>query len=614
VATDLSVNGGEVVRRCRQVLIRANKKDPSVPLFDSLPFLSSVDNVLHIISGWKYQQRANNPWLKAFLPELFKLRDDFEAIVRQDPMIMYQPAHEVALAFHMSKAAIRYNRSANRTSKSQTGYAEHYYVTTGKHPYRKFLPAPAATFIVGVNFSQYAPNVFDRKFFKGEVGNSISPIFPIGGKWLNHYNDRKHIITIACRDCAEKGQAGSCKHNKSTITLYSDEGGPDVLQGAQFNLAHFDEHISEEIFTEAYERIKTVPHSSFIITGTPLLGRSSWEYRRLEVLWQKGPKHNCIPGTDTPFVSIHTIDQYTAGLVPKEKIDESRLTMDPLEQEARIYGRPAPLAKRSVFNRYVLHEMEQKAVPGTLGQLEKDKENLSFVPNRDGELTVWTKPQYKAQYIIGCDVAAGLTNRDYSCATVLKLPELTVVAQLHGWINPLAYAQQVADLGSWYNTALVVVERTGGMGVATLARLKELNYWNIFRDLSDPSASGDYNHLDPVLGVDTNIKTKSLMVSCLQQVIAQRQISIPCLATIEELRAFGQEITPTGLNTRFRGEGGSNDDRVMSLVIAVYVAISFSIFNHEKEHRLKRGTFWNEVDAAVAEDVRLETDPFMLGG
>lgn len=416
------------------------------------------------------------------------------------------------------------------------------------------------------------------------------------------------------------GKAGSCKHPKSTITLFSDVGGVDVLQGAQYNLGHFDEHIREEFFHESYERLKSIDKSSLILTGTPLLGKGSWEYRRLTSVWLD-KKKNKVPGTDTPYVSIHSIDQYSAGLVKKERIDESKLTMDPLEQEARIYGRPAPLAKFSVFDRYALHEMEklvQEPTPGILKGEPVSNDPPIFQTHPSGNVRVWEAPVDGAQYVIGGDVALGLVGKsgnyegDFSCASVLRLPHLKMVAQYHGHINPLVYAEEVAKLGRWYNMGMLVIERTGGLGISTILQLKKFNYWNLFRDLTDVSAAGEYTNLDSILGMDTNIKTKGLMVSALQRVIAERDIQIPCINTIEELRAYAQEPTETGLNMRFGGEGGSYDDRVVSLMLATYVAITFPIYDARRaivSDEDKR--VWKSLRDDISKD-RKNADPFMM--
>jgi hypothetical protein len=597
----------EVMQRARAIAAEHGKEES-----DFSGFLEFTDFVADVMRMWG-GDRLNTPEVYAFAYGMRSLRDEYSRELELDPMIAYRPAHEVSLAFHRSPAFVRYYRAGNRTSKTQTGFAEHYYIVTGTHPFRDFNEPPASTFIVGVNFSKYGVGVFQKKFVAGEPDNELTPMFPEYGRWLNRYDAKRQDLWIACPQCARKNKPKQCRHQKSSIHLFSDLEGPDVLQGSQYNLGHFDEHIREEFFNEAIERLKTVKKSSFILTGTPLLGKSSWEHQRLTSIWNEGPEKNIVPGTKQPYVSIHCIDQYSAGLIPEAAIEASQKGMDPLEMESRIWGRPAPLAKNSVFDRYALHEMEDAVVSPRVGGLASAKENdersILFTEHPDGHLRVWDEPEAGKQYVIGIDVAAGLTNRDYSCASVLRMPDLKMVAQIHGWIPPNKYADRLMDLGEWYNKALLVVERTGGLGVAVIARLKENGYWNLFRDLTDMSQAAFAQ--DAVYGVDTNIKTKPQMVACLQQLIAERQIEIPSAPTLEELRAFGQEVTPQGLTVRMRGEGQTHDDRVMSLVVAAYVAISHAhLFDHLKKKDPETTAFWREVHREIDREKKLERDPY----
>lgn len=286
----------EVLARARVILGEAGIDEPATPT----EFFFIVADV---VKEWPRKRQENTPWLLDWAEGIRRLSGEWSKLVERDPMLQYRPAHEVSLAFHMSLAKVRYNRSANRTSKSQAGYAEHYFVLTGQHPWRLFNPPPAKSFIVGVDYQKYAVEVFAAKMVDGETGNPLAPMFPEDGKWFNHFDRRKHRLRISCKACAEAGRNKDCKHT-SSVSLFSDAGSETVLMGGQYNLGHFDEHISEKFFDEAMERLKTVRNSSMIITGTPLLGKSSWEYKRLERLHKRGPKYNRWPGSTNPYVTI----------------------------------------------------------------------------------------------------------------------------------------------------------------------------------------------------------------------------------------------------------------------------------------------------------------------
>ena len=569
------------------------------PDLDDYPdFKKYTDATADAVKELSQKQRAEMPWLLDWAKVWRTLRDEFDKVVLADPMVLYKPANRAAMEFHSSEAFVRYFRAGNRTSKTQSGYAEHYLIGTNQHLWRKFPGGAHATFIVGVNFSKYCPAVFEAKFLKGEEGNPLSPMFPPGGKWFNHYDERRHVITIACSDCAEKGKAGTCKHRKSTIRLFSDIEGWEVLQGAAYLMGHFDEHIDELFFNEAIQRTQTAgPESCLIVTGTPLHGHEAWEHQRLTKLHLEGAPANRVNPDNPkspPFVSLHEIDQFEAGLVPHDKIKMTMKVMDEFEIESRIYGRPAPLAKNPVFDRRVLAELREdceEALRGELSIPDKDPTItlgettvVNFIEEGDGALRVWNPPQQGRQYILAVDTAKGLAGGDASCASVLEFyregisPKLRLVAQYHGWLNPLDYAYEVFKIALWYNSALTAIELTGGYGEAVMLRMRQdFCYWNLFRD--EASHSQAEHSLDGRFGVETNVRTKPFMVAALQQFIKDRAIEIPCEATITEMAAFEQERTKSGLSTRFRGVGGSHDDRVMSLVVGASVALTSQVLD-----------------------------------
>lgn len=602
----------ELLLRCRKIIVDAGYVDSEVTLTN---FLDYSDFVRDVIKEWSPRKKATTPWLKGFAEELRRLRGDLAAKVEADPMILYKPAHNASLEFHQSKALIRYYRAPNRTAKTQTAVADNYWVVTGQHPYRPRPPLPAAVGIVGVNFSKYCPKVFESKYVFGEGGNPLSPIFPDGGKWFNRYDKQKHIIDIACPECAEKGKAGSCKHSHSSIILFSDVEGCIVLAGGQYAQLQFDEQVREEFLGEGLKRLETVPHSGMMVTETPLGGKGFWTHR---VLTRDAKAKKVVEGTSQPLVELFTIDQFKAGLTPRSRIKASMELMSPAEIEARVYGRPAAFSATGVFDHWELSNMQEEVREPSRGYIMLEGEdpmvdgkrardmlytaeiggqvvNFSSDPNQP--LRVWEEPRRGVQYIIGGDVAQGLTKGDPSCASVLRMDfnqlcgdmHFTMVGQLHGWINPRNYAEEVMKLALWYNDAMVVIERKGP-GDETIRSIKDWGYWNLFRDVTDQTQAE--MQADPGYGLDTNVRTKSVMVSILQQLVKdratqKRSLTIPCEDTLEELGTYGQKMTPAG-NVVFRGESGMHDDRVMSLVMAGYAAVAFQIFDFMADAENKR--------------------------
>lgn len=572
-------------------------------------FAQYAEFVAQVVKDLGPQERSRYTKLPEFSAAWRKLYDDFDRQYQSDPMIIYRPKHKVSFEFHSSPAFVRYFRAGNRTSKTQSGYAEHYFFATGNHPYRKI--SKGHTFLVGLEYTKYAPNTFERKMFGNEPGNPVAPMFPIGGKWLNHYDDRKHIITLACGSCAAAGKAGSCKHDegKSSITLFSDEGGWEQLQGAAYVLGHIDEHVDEGWYDEGKVRLagnQAVKHTSMVITGTPLFGSMMWENVEVARLVEENPKLNKVDPKDPdspPLASMHEISMIDAGITPREKIDAMMAGWDEMKIRARIYGKPAPTTDSPVFDPYVLAEMRKitkepkyvtlKAAVELEDLARPDQVTLDEAPVTHPKvwtgLRVWEAPDPNGQYIAAVDSARGLTGRDASCCSILKLESvgrklcLRLVAQYYGWLNGFEYADEVFKLAVWYQSALVVVELTGGFGDTVVLRLKQLGYWNIYREVGK-RIYAEFAE-DARFGIDTNQNTKPFMVASLQQFVRDRCIQIPCRDTIDEMLSFTQENTGKDgvrlVTPRFEGAGGSRDDRVMSLVIAASIAVSTPVFDFQ---------------------------------
>lgn len=626
----------EVIRHARAIVSEAGYVGSDLAVSTALDFF---DTVREVLKTWPRARQQETPWLKDFAESLRKLRDDFQAIVAADPACVYQPAHAVATQFHQSNARVRYYFGGNRISKTQAGYVDDYWVMTGQHPWRARSPLPASVFIIGTNFTKYAPGVFEAKWVYGEPGNPLSPLFPEGGKYFNHYDERKKRLLIGCPECVAKGKPKECRHARSSVTLFSDREGAGVLAGAQYAQGHLDEQIQREFFSEGMERLKTVPNSGLIITETPLFGKAWWTYQEVFVMG-KSKELNLIPGTDKKIVSLHTISQYDAGLVTKEQIDLTAAAYTETERRARIFGEHVVDNEGMVFDAVELSHMRNEVRPAELGYLVLERElagedpeellrgevksaDVLFQPDPRSQLKIWEHPDPFEQYVIGVDVAKGLTKRDASCANVFRVRlegsyfKFALVAQYHGWINPDPYAEILFKLGLYYGCAPLVIERNGPGDSVIYQLVNRLHCWFLLRDVQNVAQIRV--GMNTLYGVDTNVTTKGMMISLLQQTIKDTHSARRCMEiwdedTLGEFESYIQEVTESGQTYKFRGIGNAHDDRVMAAAVAVYAIKTFpDAFDVDKasaNERARRSgtagidsetkTFWRN----VREDLR----------
>ena len=610
------MNFAQVIADGSALLERAGVK---IGRIEEANFLDWAERVRDSVLALPPETR-DHPAVTQLALGLRHLRDEFDTLVAADPMILYRPQHAVAMAFHRSTAKTRFLRFANRSSKTTAANAEVYYHLTGYHPYRPIPMFPTQAAVVGLNYSQYAPQVFEAKWLEGEAGNALSPIFPENGKWFHRYDQVRRILELGCKDCAEQGQSKSCSHTHPRMILFSDENGAEPMSGSQYGIVHLDEEVSEDFDSESAERVKTVPNSCRVVSLTPLAGEAFWTEQKLT---RSALAHETYPD-GRPVVELFTIDQFSAGLVDHDEIRAGMKSLNAAEIDARIFGIPATNSAFAVFDLPVLREMQKDLKPGQpgvavinrkrtfenwgqelprssadadiLGQAG-EKVVIDFRLQQDGLVKIWEPPRALGQYIIGGDVAEGLTGRDLSTAVVLRMfpvgldIHFKMVAKLAGWMDPILYAEEVFKLGLFYHPCYVNMEQNGP-GLTAIKHMKDLGCWFLFRDQNSPAAFQD--DFTSLFGTSTNTRSKSVIISLLQSVfklnkLGKQAMEIPDTDTLAELRAYVQKPTDTGKSLKFGADGNAHDDHVMALALAVYAAKTSPLYDFDLEKRTREG-------------------------
>lgn len=335
------------------------------------------------------------------------------------------------------------------------------------------------------------------------------------------------------------------------------------------------------------------------------------------------------------YVEVFTTDQYTAGLADVDLINAYVKNNHPAVVEARVFGRPASFNEFGIFDPNQIAKMyDEAAAPKFTGELRLKGER-AFASGEDikklirvggfqqklrlikggGNFSFWHMPNPRYQYVIGADVAQGMTGRDYSCASVLCVRKcgthhtFTEVAKYYGHINSFEYGYALIKLSMMYNNAILIPERRGP-GDATIKCIKDVGYPYLFRDETDPSRVQFV--ANSLFGIDTNVKTKGLIVALLQNAIwdetmHKRRLRVYDKSAIDELSQFGQEETPSKLSHRFRGQGGSHDDKVMAVAIAIYAVITYNhIYGFGREKAKRKTEKLSQADEQFWDNVRRE--------
>lgn len=186
----------------------------------------------------------------------------------------------------------------------------------------------------------------------------------------------------------------------------------------------------------------------------------------------------------------------------------------------------------------------------------------------------WEYPTSGRTYIVSADVARG-DGTDFSACHVIDIAASTPtqVAEYKGMMGTKDFGNFLVSLATEYNDALLIVEREN-VGWAAIQAIIDRAYKNLFYSSADlkyvdvqRQLSNKYDSEDKkiVPGFSTNIKTRPLVISHLEQFFREKSIEIYSTRTLAELETFIWK------NGKAQAMQSYNDDLVMSLGIGLWV-------------------------------------------
>jgi len=205
-------------------------------------------------------------------------------------------------------------------------------------------------------------------------------------------------------------------------------------------------------------------------------------------------------------------------------------------------------------------------IPGDIQEnIAKNMIRVPIEKYMQGTFWQWKEPINGHRYIMGVDVSRG-DSEDFSSINIIDFDDREQVAEYIGKIPPDDLASVAYKWGILYGNAFIVIDITGGMGVATSRKLQELNYKNLYIDGIKTQNIWEYNKkaLDKIPGLNFNNK-RTQIVAAFEEAL-RKGFSVRSNRLLNELNTF------VYMNGRPDHMKGAHDDAIMSLSMALYSA------------------------------------------
>jgi len=243
----------------------------------------------------------------------------------------------------------------------------------------------------------------------------------------------------------------------------------------------------------------------------------------------------------------------------EEEIDIIRRRMNDPQKFAQEYELTFLASGRMVFDSKVVNDMRKHQVK-VGDKISDEKGMVHVVKEKDGWI-IYKEPELDSFYVIGADVAEGVTGGDYSVAVVFNRATGEEVAFYRGHIAPDKFGELLNDLGRYYNNALMVVE-VNNHGLTTITILKQLLYPSMyFRPSKFEVVGSPYSEK---LGWKTTVMTRNIMIDDLVQATRDGDLLLHSKEIIDEMTVFVYDK-----NNRSGGMDGFNDDCIFATAIAM---------------------------------------------
>jgi len=367
-------------------------------------------------------------------------------------------------------------------------------------------------------------------------------------------------------------------HNDSGFRLYT-AGSPEAGRGTTPTILHCSEvafwQNQEKILAGLFQGVSSADGTEIILESTAN-GASGSFYE----MWKKAEQGlNDYVSVFLPWYMTLEYTMEASNNFVRTKEEESlvelyNLNNDQLywrrmkigESGVTKFAQEYPATSEEAFqvsgaNVFDIEKIEKLKVESATSVRSFNPKMMSWDEQREGHLEIWEAPSFEEKYIIGADVALGV-RQDYSAAVVMNSKREVVGLYRNNRIDPSAFGKELFYLGRYFNNALLAVE-SNSMGIATLQKLKDMNYVNMYFQTKIANIS---NEEGIRMGFRTTSASKPAIIGNLKNWLFEEELDIKSSIITQELKDYlSDDKGSTGASP------GCFDDSVMALAIACEV-------------------------------------------
>lgn len=317
--------------------------------------------------------------------------------------------------------------------------------------------------------------------------------------------------------------------------------------------------------------------------------RNMNNFKITELYWYKDPRYT----KDLVWVKTKDIVHY---MLNREEYNDDEVIVKEFDfdkQKKLIQEGYKPysswfesMAKKLKYDRRKISQELESAFLGS-GDNVIPVDTIERIKNEDiqepkekymgGQLWLWKEPIKGHKYIMGIDVSRG-DSEDFSSITIIDFDEREQVMEYLGKMPPDELADIAFKWGTMYK-AFTVVDITGGMGIATVRKMQEMGYKDLYIDGVNAFDKWTYNPkmLEKIPGISFNNKRA--------QIVSAFEESLRHKFKIRSSRLINEMYTFVYINGKPDHMKGHHDDLIMAMAMCVYVGeFSFSMLKKADEN------------------------------